>query len=78
MGNALANNTTLKSLDLANNRIHQQALFELMKGLEKNKTLVVLKVCNQCVVRIISFNGVPLADVCAYIDKNNVVKKKRL
>ena len=44
MAYALKENTTLHALDLANNRIHPPALFELIKGLEQNKTLAVLKV----------------------------------
>ena len=44
MGWALSVNTSLTSLDLTCNRIHPPALFELLKGLEKNKTLSSLKV----------------------------------
>ncbi|KAL4230332.1 hypothetical protein ACF0H5_010715 [Mactra antiquata] len=44
MGKALADNTNLHTLDLSNNRIHTRDLFELIKGLEKNKTLTVLKI----------------------------------
>ena len=44
MGWALIENTTLQSLDLTCNRIHPPALFELLKGLEKNKSLSTLKV----------------------------------
>ena len=44
MGWALLENTTLESLDLTCNRIHPPALFELLKGLEKNKALTTLKV----------------------------------
>lgn len=44
MGSALAENTSLLTLDLSNNRIQTRDLFDFIKGLEKNKTLSVLKV----------------------------------
>ena len=46
MAMALADNTSLLTLDLSNNRIHTPALFELIKGIERNKTLTILKVCS--------------------------------
>ncbi len=40
----LQENLTLHHLDLSNNRIHPPALFELIQGLESNKTIASLKV----------------------------------
>ena len=53
MGWALNVNTTLQSLDLTCNRIHPPALFELLKGLEKNKMLSSIKVGGLLLYRIL-------------------------
>ncbi|KAH3717605.1 hypothetical protein DPMN_060398 [Dreissena polymorpha] len=44
MGQALAENSTLKELDLTNNRINANGMALLMAGLKYNETLEVLKV----------------------------------
>ena len=44
IGHALMHNSTLAAIDLGNNRIHNPAMFELLKGIVKNKTLSTLRV----------------------------------
>ncbi|WAQ97931.1 LR74B-like protein, partial [Mya arenaria] len=43
MADALSQNTTLRTLDLTNNRIQSPTLVQLLPGLQRNKTLAVLK-----------------------------------
>jgi hypothetical protein len=49
LSEALANNTALKELNLACNRVHPPALLELLKGLCKNSSLIRLDVSGICI-----------------------------
>ena len=44
LGHALFHNSTLATLDLSNNRIHNPAMFELLSGILKNKALSTIRV----------------------------------
>ena len=45
MAQALVHNSTLQELNLTCNRIQQDAMAFLMKGLQKNDGLITLRVC---------------------------------
>jgi len=49
LSEALANNTVLKELNLACNRVHPPALLDLLKGLCKNSSLIKLDVSDICI-----------------------------